>query len=426
MRADAWPTAASTGANATVIDRSDAGQANLLALGWLYGMAGVHQQCDLSVRRVIDTSGNPTPLVAANSLADLAKPHNRFAHVRVPNQVLTGGGGNLPTSMPVLALGSAPTILNTNTSAAATQIAPPDIANVGPVVTPVSLCGFLRPEFILGYDYVHLDSTADVWGRERIGEDLLSNNALGFDVQIFDPEASLFRGSNGVLVTPSDPGYREVVTQEIDPVSPGAGTPIDTLIGRERGGFVDLCYPVLAGGSLRGWQPRRVDRRSNADDAGFNPILDPANAPGVNFLSTPFSGLLNFSNLAAANNARAVYVPSLAGSGKLVTNGTTIRFFQPTFDTFTSGYERDGFGQAPVNTGSDGTLWWPTTVTTVPIDPGADGLDNDQMFGADDFGEREATPPFESRPEAIRVTIRVENPAVRLIRQASVEYRDRN
>ncbi len=74
MQADAWPTANNT----TVVPAAVAG------LGWLYGMAGVHQQCDLSVRRVLDANGLPTVNVAANSLADLSKPHNRFGTFEFP------------------------------------------------------------------------------------------------------------------------------------------------------------------------------------------------------------------------------------------------------------------------------------------------------------------------------------------------------
>ena len=55
---------------------------------WQVAMASVHHQCDLSVRRVLSVSsanrGRPTIRVAANSLEDLAKPHHRFAHVRIP------------------------------------------------------------------------------------------------------------------------------------------------------------------------------------------------------------------------------------------------------------------------------------------------------------------------------------------------------
>ena len=63
MSADTWPTAT---ANITV--------GAVAADAWLYGLAGSHQQCDLSIRRALDGTGSPTTGVAANSLEDLAIP----------------------------------------------------------------------------------------------------------------------------------------------------------------------------------------------------------------------------------------------------------------------------------------------------------------------------------------------------------------
>ncbi len=320
--------------------------------------------------------------------------------------------------MPVLALGGPATILSTNTSTATpVRIAPPATPNAGPVVTPNSLSGFIRPEFVLGYDETHLDSSTDAWGLERVGEDLVSNNVLGFDVQIFDPNASFFEMSTGVIVGPNDAGYREALRAAITGLAASPPT-----VSRSQGGFVDLAYPVLAGGSLRGWQARRIDRRSATDD--------PAISSSGSYLITPFSGIANYNPPnpmppPIPATSRNAYQPALYKSGRVVTSGTSIRLFQPTFDTFTSFYERDGFQQGPVS-GSVGTLWSTTTTTTstVTVDQAGDGLDNDQAFGVDDAGERETLPPFRARPEAIRVTVRLTNPAIRLIRQASADYRD--
>ncbi len=402
MRADAWPTATTTTVTAS---------ANV-NLGWLYGMAGVHQQCDLSIRRVLNASGLPTTRVAANSLADLSKPHNRFAHVRVPNNLLTGSGtATSPTSMPVLALGGPATILSATTQAATIRLAPP---NVGTVITPNALCGFLRPEFVLGNDLTHLDSTTDSWGLERIGEDLLTNNALGFDVQVYDPAVSVFTiVSSGAVVGPSDAGYREAVSAAVVEAN-ASPTPSPRTILWERGDYVDLAYPVLAGGPIRGWQARMLDRRSTTNAV----VIGTAQG----FLVTPFSGIARYGSVV---NARTAYQPGLYKSGRLVTVGNTIRLFQPTFDTFTSFYERDGFYQQTV-AGSGGVRWTTTTTSTgtTIVDRGSDGLDNDRAFGVDDAGERETLAPFRNRPEAIRVTIRIENTSTRQIRQASVTHRD--
>lgn len=406
MQADAWPSATT----ATV--RTNARRAD----GWLYGMAGVHQQCDLSIRRIYNSAGAPIIRVAANSLADLSQPQNRFAHVRVPNSVLVGSGSaNFPTSMPVLALGNAATILSTLTTATPTaRIAPPATPSAGPVVTPAALSGFIRPEFVLGNDLTHLDNPTDRWGTERIGEDLLVNNALAFDIQVYDPSATFIDtstfnpGATDVVVGPSDAGYRGALKETLNQIEP----PETFSDFSQQGGFVDLCYPVLAGGSLRGWQARRLDRRQGVNDAAYGTT--------GNVLVSPFSGIAGYN---AALTVPEIYQPSLFKSGKLVTTGATIRLFQPTYDTFTNSFERDGFHQTELGSGSFGKVWNSLAGSAV-TDEGSNGLDEDGLFGADDFAEQESSAPFINKADAIRVTIRIENPKTRQIRQSSVVFRD--
>ncbi len=65
--------------------------------------------------------------------------------------------------------------------------------------------------------------------------------------------------------------------------------------------------------------------------------------------------------------------------------------------------------------------WYSSNPPSVP-DLGANGLDDDAAFGADDAGERETLPPFSGEVQSIRVSVRLENSKVRLVRQASVEY----
>ena len=387
MIADTWPTTTPTN-NA-----------------WMFGMAGVHQQCDLSLRRVQDTNGLPTQSVAANSLADLAKPHNRFAHVRVPGGLI--GLNAAVTSMPVLALGPPANILNA-TTVNGTRMSPPlPSSSSGPVVTPPSMAGFLRPEFVLGQDPVHTTTVGDTWGLERIGEDLLANNLLGFDVKIYDPEAVSITTSNGMVVGSNDPGFREAL------ILHSSGSVM-------RGDYVDLAYPVLAGGSLRGVGSMPLDRLQTTS-AG--PITSRA------LLITPFSGVANFGG-----GLTDTYVESLLRSGKIVTDANQIRLFQPTFDTFTSSYETDGFVQGYVRSGSIVTAAdvggngigtrWTTSNAANRVDAGRNGLDDDGSLGADDALEQETRPPFLSSAPAVRVTIRLENRDNRQLMQASVVHRD--
>ncbi len=390
MIADTWPTATPTNS------------------AWMYGMAGVHQQCDLSIRRVQANNGLPTRNVAANSLADLAKPHNRFAHVRVPGGLI-GLNDSTITSMPVLALGPPVGILAA-TSVNGTRMAPPLPAGSNAIVTPASLSGLLRPEFVLGQDPVHTTTVGDTWGLERIGEDLLANNLLAFDVKIYDPQAVSIRTSNNMVVGSNDPGFREALLE----------TPLGPVM---LGDYVDLAYPVLAGGSLRGVGAMPLDRLETVSPTAIAPAVRP-------LLITPFSGVANFGG-----GLTGTYVESLQRSGKIVTDNNQVRLFQPTFDTFTSAYETDGFFQGyvrpgrpilPANVGGNngaGTRWTPSNAAAL-VDMGRNGLDDDGAYGADDELEQETRPPFLSSAPAVRVTIRLENRDNRQLMQASVVHRD--
>lgn len=411
MTADAWPTAVqSPTAGFTVNAAATATD------GWLYGMAAAHQQCDLSLRRVLNANGDPTQLVAANSLTDLTMPHNRFAHVRVPGSLL--GVAATERSMPVLALGSGLTIFGQNSVAPVSRIAPPATSgpSIGPVVTPTSLSGFLRPEFVLGNDLTHIDSSTDNWGLERLGDDVLVNNLIGFDVKIYDEEAtSVTSSTTGLVVTPNDAGYREVL-REVHTRRTGATPEPANAIRVLKGDFVDLGYAVLAGGSLRGWQPRRLNRLSTVDDGVINSAVTPIG----DFLVTPFSGLATF---ASGATGRTCFAPSLYRSGRVIIDaGNNIRLFQPVFDTYTTAYERDGFQQTDSGVTGAGTRWV-SGVPTSAFDEGSDGLEANLVFNADNLNERETLPPFIETPRSIRVGVRLENPVNRQIYQTSVVHR---
>ena len=414
MQADTWPVAAST-AVTPAANPDDA---------YRYGMASVHQQCDLSVRRVL-VGGLPSTQVAANSLQDLSQPSNRFAHIQVPNTVLFGTTGSLPTSMPVLALRENHSIFDIQTSGPSpTRIAPP--TTLTDVVRTPDFNGFLQPEFVLGLDRNHFDSMTDFWGSSRRGSDVIASNMLGFDIQVYDPEVRLIDTTNfatnptNVIVGPSDAGYREALKEMISeingyilPPPPALPDPLTADDFGEAGGFVDIGYPFLAGGSLRGWQARRLDRRQTTDNTA---ILNTGN-----FLVTPFSLIQSYSG---GDTALTAYTPSFFRSGRLIVEATNeMRLMQPVFDTFTNFYESDGVDQTAVNIagGTGGTVWRGTTGPNTDL--GSDGLDSNGIFGADDFSEKETLPPTIDQPAAVRVSVRMENPKSHQFRQSSVTYR---
>ena len=245
-----------------------------------------------------------------------------------------------------------------------------------------------------------------------------------------------------MVVGPNDAGYRGVLRDAVAtasgltsvgsvddinpatlPTNPGPPAP---YVNRLRGGFVDLCYPVLAGGSLRGPQARRIDRLSTANDAAIRSPNPATEVGDADFLRTPFSGVQYYVDEIGRPpqfNATNMYTPCLYKSGRVVANSGAIVLFQPAFDTYTSSYEKDGFGQGFF--GDTGSRWGTTrALTSASVDRGSDGIDNNGILGIDENAEKETCPPFTARPEAIRVTVRIENPTTRQLRQGSVVIYD--
>lgn len=394
---DTWPN----GSNATLTDAA-ASAPNTPRNAWLFGMAAVHQQCDLSLRRVL-VNGVPRAFVAANSLEDLAKPHNRFAHVRVPgNFVGLDGMNDRFTSMPILALGNPLTIFNRRSDADAAFFSPPSGPG-NPVVTPQRWSGFLRPEFVLGYDRVHRSHATEAWGANRRGEDVVATDLLAFDVKIYDTQAPMITTTrtptNGTrqVVTPSEPGYREAFRHAL------------TNVNAEviNGGFVDLMHPVLAGGSMRGWQARRFDPQA------ITPLDDFIPSTQLNRFRGQFGGVQLFGTPTTS------YTANFYRSGKILVAGNQIGIFQPTWDTFTSHYETDGLEQSRAGVaGTAGSRW--RILGTASPDRFSDGVSGDLSNSSD------SAPPFSQNPQSIQVSIRLENVPNRAIKQLSVVYRDTN
>jgi len=78
------------------------------------------------------------------------------------------------------------------------------------------------------------------------------------------------------------------------------------------------------------------------------------------------------------------------------------------YDTWSDHYERDGFNQG------EGPF------ANNLIDEGTDGVDNDNLNGVDDVNEREAPPPYPVPLRGIQVKIRVFEPSSRQIREVTV------
>lgn len=376
-----------------------------------FDMAPIHSICDLSVRRVIDDGdglSGSIDYVAANSLEDLMNPSNRFAHIHASASATN-------STMPLLALGPANSNLYTAGSEPSGVLAGPGF-DVG--------SSFLHPAYTI-QDVNSFYSLA-LPPPSRVGEDILASNILSFDVKGFDPGVPLlpspgedlapglqgidddgngitdfasggepdlgelgWAGSDDVILSPNDPGYALQL----------GVTPIGT------GEFVDIGWAhktvtpfVAAGGSV---------------PAGAN-------------LWSQLSGYSQ-SNVAASSLLGTPYTNALYKSGMIVqTAGLSAgppRVYQPSFDSWTTSYEGDGVRQTELN-GGRGTLFGTGTPREAwragLVDPATDGLDNNGANGVDDMNETETSPPFPYRLPGLRISIRMEDPATRTVKQMSV------
>lgn len=456
MQPDPWPVETGAGTLPQIIRSGPAPFGDQRQRSWQIGMAPIHQQCDLSVRWVLDANGMPTgfnaadnPRAAANSLAELTQPHNRFAHVRAPAAAVGFPAVDLNgfTTMPILAVGSQlPYLTN-----AASGSAPATSAAFAPSLRGAAsglqsaFNGFLRPEFALGVDYTHTEVPGTFWGRERLGDDVLSTEVLAFDIQAFDDLAPVvvWAGPDGAPGTAGldDDGngttdnVEELGSPNSDDVIASPSDPIFFQVARStpviasRGDFVDLTYDRLAGGAFRNFG---VPLRANMSSSTTSPP-----ASGINRNLVGISSLSGFRDSTPVSVLNSAELPlSLLQSGRVLINGNGIRLFQPVYDTFTTDYERDGRLQFDANRNAvfnnplsvfrQGTVWWlpHPTLTQAMIDRGANGIDNlsgsGLVAGVDSWAERETSAPFESPISAFRIRIRLQDQASGAIQQQTV------
>jgi len=339
---------------------------------WLIGLARVQQALDLSLSRVTDdwndpcewvpvlpdrdrdldtltgtpwqanfrnltsTFGLPTEWVQANSMSSLQRPENRFAHVRMPEKLLSRStpgtdpkGFKAPyglgSSLPLLALSPPHHYLNGNA-----------------ISGRFTMTGFLRPEFNLRERYaINLaDGNSKIVKSIRGGTDIIASDILSFDIKTFDSTSPNYLSlgkdslpsdsSNGVLDNDpfADADEEILLVDDInakdvfEPGDPNFPMPYQNI---GNGGFVDLGYPLLDGHPLGGV------------------AIQGGQIPHANDLVSEFSNLDYIRN----RNADWFYLPNdLQKSGKFVIRQRTDNplvqsFHQPTFDTWTYDYRTD-------------------------------------------------------------------------------------
>lgn len=369
----------------------------------LVGMHLPHQQCDLSLRRVVNpTSGATFDYVAANSLDDLALRQNRFAHV-------TLNINNSTTSMPLLALENAYTfatgptpvrnsVLNNNI---------PGLGNLnGPLHSAFVLQDRTSPALLLH------GVPGNFLYENRIGEDVIATSCVGFDLQAFDPQVPVLylpgpdgtlssgaAGTDDIIVSPSDPGYAAAMLASFPARANLASTGAYVNLGWARHLFNEVSTPAAL-----------VTGMSNST---------------LTFES-PFSGI----SLARLGSSSFPFSDSLYRSGLFVQNASLVasasQWGQMTYDTWTNAYEVDGVLQADSTRVATGVYSGTVQVNTPfpgwrsTADAGRDGVDNNGVGGADDPEEWETSPPFPYPLRSVRAIIRMEEPDTRQLLQQTV------
>ncbi len=189
---------------------------------------------DISVR-------NEGGTLVGNTLGDLTKRENRFAHRgSYPFDVRVWGHLRLPT----LAECS-----DVNWVAGATAPTTATPFSVRTAISPVDFWFNPHPwaslptgsEIVWPGTPVSLPDgrMSDYDDGARIGEDVILTNVVGFDVKVWDPNAPIFKytgGTNNPALLPGDPGYLAALAAYAPPV-PGTDPQI---IGY--GAYVDLNY----------------------------------------------------------------------------------------------------------------------------------------------------------------------------------------
>ncbi len=455
---------------------------------WLVGMAPVHHFFDISLRRIVHPeTGEPTEYVAANSLEDLTEPHNRFGHVRYPGRYfgLSGANDNA-TSMPLLAVAWNDALLRRATPPAwfpTGYPSPTTLYNSSTGARTSLFNGWLLPHFSLG-DPNPPTADSSNWQRnylgtrdprwDRTGEDIIAANVHSFDVKGYDSIAPVFLtsgfdgqpgragvdddssgsadtsvltanqqvmselgaiGSDDVLVQMGDIAINEVMKSYItDPRDVASYTAAELAQRRfqmlaNTGDFVDLMYPLQAGGPLldlyrEGPGPYATTPPATPPTPPLSVAQQNAQNNFNNFLVTDLSGWpLSVGTLS-----------SMKRSGKLVhtnpLNGS-FAFMQPCFDTWSDRYESDGFDQTANLTGelrgNNGSVWvlydeqagFPPRVPRIAPSAAAN-----RIFAIDsskyDSEQRETSAPFESPLPAVSITIRLADPATGEIAQSTV------
>jgi type II secretory pathway pseudopilin PulG len=397
----------------------------------LASLIAFQERYDISARIEWDPTldnGDGRWTIVANTLADLTKRENRYEHHGIvgsgatvarqfPFAMVSGGGAASPTNPTFVvdpeygvsnAGGATVRVHSTGDNGVYNyQVTNPGSANI---VRPlVVLPGGATARAILNEqgEVVHVTTGLAPLGvisgaQSRVGDDVMLSQAMAFDIQVFDPKAPIYAiyGNGRAMVAGDVQGQGLVRAASVDatPVAPGdagwsigvtgRGTPINT------GAYVDLGYV---------FRHQRFVGSAFSLPGGAN---DPVNRSLFAFRMNPKSQLID--------PARS-----------LDFEATVFR----TYDTWSFHYETNGIDEDRV---------FDDPNSPALIDEGTNGFDDYswydlngdrvfqlgteyvKMFGVDDMGERETSPPYPVPLRGVQVKLRVYESDSRQMREVTV------
>jgi hypothetical protein len=221
-----------------------------------------------------------------------------------------------------------------------------------------------------------LDVKGEMPGGAYEPKYIVLQDALAFDVRVYDPGAPLYE-TGGVVVDPGDPGWLAQAKAKATRV--GYGAYVDLGWNSAGDYLADVIAPVFPSFQFEhrvGWTPQQ----------GADPTFSIPNPTPDN----PFRG------------------------------GTSV------YDTWSWHYENDGIDQDDKNGNDNFNDGDPTTGA---IDEGRNGVDDlvpvasgpaRNFNGVDDVAERETSPPYPVALRGVKVVLRTYERDARQIREASV------
>ena len=240
-------------------------------------------------------------------------------------------------------------------------------------------------------------------GSSSGNEYLMLNDALAFDVRVYDAGAPLLNvnGSNGAVVQPGDPYWPKAAATITNQT-----TYNNTVAGF--GAYVDLGWAYQQGTT----NPAKLNWPPGGQASVSAPLMMSSSLPSL-----------------PPNTPAALFaVPRQAGWHPR--SRVRLTGYPAVYDTWSFHYENNGLDEdnldqdANVLTGADeGTngLDDPVPYDTALNQPSAPGSPI-AAYGVDDAGERETSPPYDAPLRGVKVSLRVYERDARQIREASVTH----